>query len=118
MNLASKFLINGSLYLFDCPTISIKLGDPQGLLLAKRSACTMIIRETTQQAFMECWRFIALAIAVNLVHDFWILLCRGIGFTGHACKQRWGENRARFTPSNIKGLSFFAYHALKREVTR
>jgi hypothetical protein len=87
MNLASKFLVNCALYLFNFLTIPIKLGDPQGLLLAKHSALAMSIRKTTQQAFVERWRFIAFAVTENLVHYFWILLCRSIGFTSHAYKQ-------------------------------
>ena len=87
MNLASKFLIKCFLYLLDFFTFFIELGDPQGLLLAKQSPFPMFIRKTTQQAFMECWRFIALAIAENLVHDLWILPGRSISFAGHANKQ-------------------------------
>jgi hypothetical protein len=86
MNLACKFLINRSLYLFDFFTFFVKLGGPQGLLLTKQSAFAMFIRKTTQQAFMECWRPIALAIAENLVHYLWIFPCRSIGFSGHAYK--------------------------------
>ncbi len=68
MNLAPKFLINRSLYLFNFLTIFIKLGCPQGLLLAKRSAFAVLNRKTTQKAFMVCRWFIALTIAENLVH--------------------------------------------------
>jgi hypothetical protein len=117
MNLASKFLINGSLYLFDFLTFLVKLGCPQGLLLAKQSAFAMFIRKTTQQTFVVCRWFIALAIAENLVHDLWILLCRSISFTGQAYEQRGRENRACFTSLDIKGLSFFTGPALKRQVT-
>jgi hypothetical protein len=118
VNLASKFLINSSLYLLDFLTFFVKLGCPQGFLLAKQSACAMLIGKTTQQTFMVGRRFIALAIAENLVHYFRILLCRSIGFTGHAYKQRRRKNRACFTSSDIKGLPFFAPNAQKRQTTR
>jgi hypothetical protein len=117
MNLASEFLIDDSLYLFDVFTFFVKLGCPQGLLLAKQSACAMLIGKTAQQAFMVCGRFIAHAIAKKLIHYFRILLCRSIGFTGHARKQRRRKNRACFTPPNIKGLPFFASSAQKRQAT-
>jgi hypothetical protein len=87
MNLACKFLVNRSLYLFDFFTFFVKLGCPQGLLLTNQSACAMMIRKTSQQTLMVRRGFIARAITVNLVHYLWKLLCCSIGFTGHAHKQ-------------------------------
>jgi hypothetical protein len=118
MNLSCKFLIKCPLYLFDFFTFFVKLGCPQGLLLAKQSAFPMLIGKTTQQALMVRRWSIARAIAKKLVHYFRIFLCRSIGITGHAYKQRRRKNRACFASPDIKGLPLFASNVQKRQATR
>jgi hypothetical protein len=81
MNSASKFLIHRSFDLFDCLTVFKKLGGPQGLLLTERSAGPVVLRETTEKAFMVGRRFVAPAITKDLVEDFRIFSCRSISLT-------------------------------------
>jgi hypothetical protein len=118
VDLAAKFLVNCSLYRFDCFTFFVKLGCPQGLLLTEQSAFTVIIGKTTQQAFMINGRFVAFTIAEDLVHYLWIFLCRSICLMGHTSKQRRIEYRACFTSLDGEGLAPFTPYVDKGYVPR
>ncbi len=84
----------------------MQLGGPQGLLLAKQSARSVFIDETTQKAFVVERRFIACAVTEDLIHHFWIFLGRSISFPGQTCKQEGIENGTFLTSLDIEGFSF------------
>jgi hypothetical protein len=87
----------------------VQLGGPQGLLLAKQSARSVFIDETTQKAFVVKRRLIACAVTEDLIHHLWIFLGRSISFPGQTCKQKGIENATFLTSLDIEGFALLGF---------
>jgi hypothetical protein len=74
----------------------MKLGDPQGLLLTETSAGSMFIGETAKKGMVFKRWILTIAVTKNLIHQIWILLCRGICSSNLPPEHKWIKNRLGF----------------------